>query len=114
MTDFWKRLEGLIAAYPLVIDRPRGSHHPTYPTITYPLDYGYLQRTSGGDGNEIDVWRGSMPGTELVGLVCTVDLMKADAEIKLLVGCTETDIDVVTQFHNNSHMSAIVIRRGLR
>jgi inorganic pyrophosphatase len=114
LTEFWTRLDGLIAANTLVIDRPAGSHHPGYPAIVYPLDYGYLKGTSGGDGNEIDVWRGSMPGSELVGLVCTVDLMKADAEIKLLVGCTEMDIDVVTRFHNNSHMSAIVVRRGVR
>jgi len=58
VTDFWKRLDDLVATKRLVVDRPRGNHHPRYPEMVYPLDYGYLEGTSGGDGNELDVWRG--------------------------------------------------------
>jgi inorganic pyrophosphatase len=114
MTDLWTRLDGLIASNTVVIDRPRGSRHPRYPEIVYPLDYGYLKGTSGGDGNEIDVWRGSMLGNKLTGIVCTVDIMKGDAGIKLLIGCTNNDIDTASRFLNNDYMSAIVIRRAER
>jgi inorganic pyrophosphatase len=110
--DFWKRLEELLATHELVIDRPKGTRHPKYPRFIYPLDYGYLRGTSGGDGNEIDVWRGSQAGGGLVAVVCTVDAMKRDAEIKLLIGCTEQEIDAVNRFHNEGeYTSSMIIRR---
>src|SRR5512137_2080542 len=88
---FWEYLDSLLRSAQIVIDRPRGSTHPRYPSYIYPLDYGYLEGTSAGDGQEIDVWRGSLPDKKLDAIVCTVDLLKEDAEIKLLVGCTEDE-----------------------
>jgi inorganic pyrophosphatase len=111
MVEFWARLEGLITSNKVIIDRPKGSSNPRYPECIYPPDYGYIENTSGGDGNEIDVWRGSKLGTKLVGIVCTVDITKGDAEFKLLINCTNSEINKVSQFHNNEHMSAIVIKR---
>lgn len=111
MADFWTRIDQLIAANEVVLDRPRGSRHPRYPDIVYPLDYGYLEGTSGGDGNEIDVWRGSMQEDRIVGVVCTIDISKRDTEVKLLIGCTPDEVETVFRFHNNDYMSAIVIQR---
>ena len=111
MADFWTRIDQLIAANEVVLDRPRGSRHPRYPDIVYPLDYGYLEGTAGGDGNEIDVWRGSMQEGRLVGIVCTIDISKRDTEVKLLIGCTPDEVETVFRFHNNDYMSAIVIQR---
>ena len=110
--DFWTRMDNLIASQELVIDRPKGSTHPRYPDLVYPLDYGYLKFTSGGDGNEIDVWRGSIANGPLVGIVCTVDTKKKDAEIKLLIGCTEAEIGYVESVYNeHSYMAGVIIRR---
>ena len=111
MADFWTRIDQLIAANEVVLDRPRGSRHPRYPDIVYPLDYGYLEGTAGGDGNEIDVWRGSMQEGRLVGIVCTIDISKRDTEVKLLIGCTPDEVETVFRFHNNEYMSAVVIQR---
>ena len=45
-------------------------------------------------------------------IICTVDLMKRDSEIKLLIGCTEEEINTVYEFHNDSEfMKGILIRR---
>ena len=52
---FWTQLDALVQTSELVIDRPKGSPHPRASSVVYPLDYGYLSNTSGGDGNEIDV-----------------------------------------------------------
>jgi inorganic pyrophosphatase len=110
--SFWEHLESLLESTQIVIDRPGGSSHPRYPSLVYPLDYGYLEGTSGGDGQEIDVWRGSLPESRLDAIVCTVDLLKKDAEIKLLVGCTEQEMAAVSAFHNNGgDMAAILVRR---
>jgi len=110
--SFWTRLEALVKASELVIDRPRGSAHPRFPGIIYPLDYGYLKGTSSGDGHEIDVWRGTLPEKRFDAIVCTVDIMKRDAEIKLLIGCSTADKDTVQAFHNGEYMSAILMERG--
>ncbi|MFC1949972.1 inorganic pyrophosphatase [Chloroflexota bacterium] len=111
--DFWKTLDSLIATSEIVIDRPKGSKHPRFPDLVYPLDYGYLKGTVGGDGNEIDVWQGSIAENRLVAIACTVDTMKGDAEVKLLIGCTDVEIDMVDSFHNdNDFMSCIIIRRS--
>lgn len=109
---FWLRLDSLLASAELVIDRPRGSTHPRFPALVYPLDYGYVRGVSGGDGNELDVWRGTRMDQELDAIVCTVDTLKRDAEVKLLVGCTEQEKAIVLDFHNDSeYMAAILVRR---
>jgi len=38
------------------IDRPLGSVHPKHPSLIYPINYGYIPNTVGGDGEEIDVY----------------------------------------------------------
>jgi inorganic pyrophosphatase len=110
--DFWSKLDKLIASSEIVIDRAKGSRHPEYPEIVYPFDYGYLKGTSGGDGNEIDICRGSLNGKGLAAAICTVDLKKRDAEVKLLIDCTEDEIALIERFFNTGqYMSGIIIRR---
>jgi len=110
--DFWIRLDGLIASNEIVIDRPKGSAHPRYPELVYPLDYGYVAGTSAGDGNEIDVWQGLMADKRLVAIVCTVDLVKKDTELKLIIGCNDDEIEIIKGFHNNDYMSGLVVKRS--
>lgn len=38
------------------VDRPLGSVHPKHPHIIYPVNYGYIPDTQGGDGEEMDVY----------------------------------------------------------
>jgi inorganic pyrophosphatase len=109
--DFWRALEALAAACPLVVDRPRGSAHPRYPQAIYPLDYGYLDGTRGGDGAGLDAWRGSLPEAALTAILCTVDLRQREAEIKLLLGCTPAEAQLALHFHNSGSQSAILIER---
>ena len=40
---FWQALDRLFTSLPLRIDRPKGSSHPKFPEMIYPLDYGYLE-----------------------------------------------------------------------
>lgn len=108
--DFWTFADELLAAHPLVIDRPSGCRHPRFPDFVYPLDYGYLDGTTAPDGNGIDVWRGSGPAV-VTGALCTLDALKGDAEVKLLVGCTEAEVAVVLATMNSGPMRAILISR---
>ncbi|MGN0745686.1 MAG: inorganic pyrophosphatase [Aristaeellaceae bacterium] len=109
---FWAVLDRLLASSRVVIDRPRGTAHPRYPDMIYPLDYGYLQDTAAMDGGGIDVWVGSDPARRLDAVMVTVDLVKRDSEIKLLIGCTEEEKRLVWRQHNNSEsMKGMLIRR---
>ncbi len=108
---FWTHLETLIQSSELVIDRPKGSRHPRDASVMYPLDYGYLQGTSGGDGQEVDVWRGSLPDGCFDAVVCTVDLGKRDAEIKLLLGCTAGEKEIICSFHTGVAAAAMLIEK---
>ena len=109
--DFWKALDELVSASEIVIDRPRGSAHPRFPDFIYKVDYGYLKDTASMDGAGIDVWVGS--GEKKVDAVmCIVDLMKRDSEIKILIGCTEAEKLEVYRTHNETqYMKGILIRR---
>ena len=111
-TIFWQRLDALLERCEIVIDRPRGSRHPRCPEIVYALDYGYLQGTSSNDGEGIEVWLGSDAEQRLDAVICTVDLDKGDAEMKLMVGCTEQEKEYIARFYNEwPDMGAKIVRR---
>ena len=110
--DFWQAIDKLVSSGEIVIDRPKGSVHPRFPNIKYEVDYGYIENTSSMDGGGIDLWLGSLADKQVNAIICTVDLMKRDSEIKLLIGCTEEEITTVYEFHNDSEfMKGILIRR---
>ncbi len=106
---FWQYLQRLAQTSELVIDRPKGSRHPRYPQLVYPVDYGYLAGTTAGDGAGIDVWRGSLNLSAIQGIAMTVDLTKRDAEIKLIIGCTPDEISQIKTFLNEDNMKAVIL-----
>lgn len=110
--DFWSFADQILQYSRIVVDRPRGSRHPRHPQLTYPLDYGYLEETRSGDCDGIDVWLGSRHDAGSVDAVaCTVDLEKGDAEVKLLVGCTEQETEEVARLMNSHSMRCLIVRR---
>ena len=109
--DFWNALDELVNTSEIVIDRPKGSAHPRFPDFIYRVDYGYLKNTASADGAEIDVWVGS-DDKKVDAVMCIVDLMKRDSEIKILIGCTEEEKMEVYRTHNETqYMKGILIRR---
>ena len=111
MNDFWGALNKLVAASELVIDRPKGSRHPRYTEYIYPLDFGYLADTTAMDGGGIDVWRGSKPEVTVDAIICVVDLVKRDSEIKVLIGCTQQEQEIALHAHNyTENMKGMLVR----
>jgi inorganic pyrophosphatase len=106
----WGAWEALICANGRVIDRPRGSTHPRYPASIYPLDYGYIPRTRGGDGAEVDIWLGSA-ACGLAGAILTVDRRKGDREYKLLYNTTPEEMLLALRCHNEGAMSGYLVVR---
>ena len=109
--EFWGSLDRLMREHTLVIDRPRGSAHPRYPDSIYPVDYGYLEGTKSGDGHGIDVWRGTLPDTKVQAILVTVDMNKKDMEIKIVVGCTEKEINKLYPYTESYSMASIMVKR---
>ena len=109
--DFWEALDEPAANSEIVIDKPKGTAHPKYPDFIYKVDYGYLKSTSSMDGAGIDVWVGSGE-KKIDAIMCIVDLMKKDSEIKILIGCTEEEKASVYETHNETpFMKGVLIRR---
>lgn len=111
--EFWDAIDKLIAESEIIIDRPKGTVHPKYPDFIYHVDYGYLKNTTSMDNDGIDVWLGSDSSQAVDAIMCTVDLLKRDSEIKILIGSTEAEKELVFQTHNESqYMKGILIRRN--
>lgn len=109
--EFWKTLDELVGDSIIVIDRPKGTAHPKYPDFIYKIDYGYLKETTSMDGGGIDVWIGTGE-KKIDAIMCIVDLIKRDSEIKILIGCTEEEKQIIYQTHNETeYMKGVLIRR---
>ncbi len=110
--EFWAALETLVKQSSIIIDRPKNSSHPKYLAMIYPADYGYLADTTSMDGGGIDIYRGISSSTEITGILCIVDLMKKDSEIKILLGCSKKEREEIYAFHNKTaYMKAVLIDR---
>ncbi len=110
-TEFWNALDELVNNSEIVIDRPKGTSHPKYPDFIYRVDYGYLKDTTSMDGAGIDVWVGSAE-KNVDAIMCIVDLIKKDSEIKILIGCTDEEKQIVYETHNETEfMKGILIHR---
>jgi inorganic pyrophosphatase len=108
---FWEFADLLVSASEIVIDRPGGSSHPRYHRIVYPFDYGHLAGSTGGDGEGIDIWRGSLQDIRVTGVIVTIDIYKRDTELKLLVGCTADETGFALTTHQSDSQAAVLLRR---
>lgn len=110
----WGEMDHLIVRHGVTVERKKGSHHPHYAAIIYPIDYGFIPDTCGEDGEPIDIFIGTAPRAGLLGAARTRDRRKGDTEIKLLWNCTPAEVYLVYGFLNFSpmHMTASLSLRA--
>jgi F420 biosynthesis protein FbiB-like protein len=111
ISDFWDFLDELVASSKVVIDHPKGSNHPRWADLIYPLDYGYLQGSKAPDGSDIDVWLGSSDARDVRSVLITVDLYKHDAEFDVLLGCSQPEQRAILEFTNQGKMRGQLLPR---
>ena len=99
---FWQKLDTLYLSSKLVVDRPKGTCHYKYSNLVYPVDYGYLNDTTGSDQAPIDVFRGTQKSNLIQAVVVSADILKKDCEVKLLVGCTQEEEYAILEFLNQT------------
>lgn len=109
--DFWTSLDAVVAAYPVMLDRPRGSAHPDYPDAVYPADYGYLAGTAAMDGEAVDIWIGSSGLAQADGIICAVNTAKQDIEIKILYSCTAAEMAEILAWMSRGSQHGLLVRR---
>ena len=71
----------------VTVDRPRGSRHPEYPNLYYPIPYGYVKGVPGGDGEDQDAYLLGVEEDreEFVGEVIAIIHRRNDVEDKWVV-----------------------------
>ena len=111
--DYWENLLKLVRENKIIIDREKGSRHPRFRDVIYPLNYGFLSGTTTIDGSGIDIFVGSNNSNTIQGILCTVDNLKKDAEIKILYNCNEEEIIIALEFLNKGYMRSIFIKSPL-
>ena len=96
------------------IDRPLGSSHPQHGFI-YPVNYGFLPGTTGGDGEELDAYLlGVFDPVERYTGVCIAVIHRLDDDDDKLVvapqGSTYTpgQIRALTEFQERFFTSEIL------
>ncbi|HLV49303.1 MAG TPA: Inorganic pyrophosphatase [Erysipelothrix sp.] len=105
---FWQKIDSLVLSTSIVISQPKGSHHPKYLNMIYPVDYGYLN-----DTDAIKVFKGSQKTSKIDAIMIVGDILKRDLEVKLLMGCDENDERKILQFINQTdYQKGILVRRG--
>lgn len=109
--EFWKILDQLVTESSIIIDRPKNSEHPDWESVNYPLDYGYLAGTISADGSGIDVWLGAGGEKRVTGVIYTVDGLKRDVEVKVLLGCTVDEMDTILAFHCGDNVGCQLVKR---
>ncbi|MDR2603662.1 MAG: hypothetical protein LBC11_03870 [Puniceicoccales bacterium] len=108
---FFEMFEGLIREHGITIDRPKGTPHPSFPVLIYPMDYGFINNTQSQDGEGIDVFQGDDESIGVVGVICSVNTSNRDSEVKVLYNCTEENIRTALKMMNNGPRRGILIRR---
>lgn len=112
-SKFWDMLDQIIQNG-TTIERPKNTSHPKWNNMIYPVNYGYINNTASSDGAEIDIWIGSEPNPKVVGVINIVDIVKCEAEIKVLYGCTEDEMAAIYKFHNQTNgMGGILMKRNM-
>lgn len=98
----------------VIVDRPIGSRHPSYPDMIYPVNYGFIEGVPGGDGEDQDAYILGIdsPLTEFTGEVCAVIHREDDNETKWIVtpagiSLSETKIYTDTLFQEKYFRSRV-------
>ncbi len=110
---FWQKIDTLFLSGDLVIERPKGSSHPLYANMVYPVDYGYLKGLTAADFERVDVFCGSGSRSEVSGIVVCADILKKDLAVKFIVGCSaDEENEVLEMLNQTDFQKCVVMHRG--
>ncbi|MBQ0064741.1 MAG: Inorganic pyrophosphatase [Firmicutes bacterium] len=109
---FWQKLDTILLSSTVVIDSYKGSHHPVFTALTYPVDFAHLEDAFDNNEKRIRIYKGS-ESNKVVGIVISADVLEKDCFVTVLVGCSEQERHDVLQFMNQMEcQKCIYVTRG--
>ena len=99
----------------VTVDRPLGTAHPKHPNIRYPVNYGFIEGITAGDGEEQDAYILGVnePIKEFSGKVIAIIHRFDDIEEKLVVapeGISFTKDEIMQQVNFQEQFFKIEIK----
>ena len=100
----------------VTVDRPLGSYHPKHEDMYYPINYGYIEGITAGDGEEQDAYIIGIdePVKEFTGRVIAIIHRYDDVEEKWVVApenshFTKIEIMEKVEFTEKYYNSEIIM-----
>ena len=110
---FWQKVDTLFLASGFCQTRKKGDIHPVFKNLIYPTDYGYVPDTNSVSGDGVSVYAGSGDRSTITALVVAADILAKELDVKILIGCTEEQVEDVLRFLNQTdYQKTVLIRRG--
>ncbi len=110
---FWQKVDTLFLSSKLEITRRKGQVHPDFQNLIYPVNYGHLEDTSSASPEGVSAYVGSAAHSIVTALIVSADILKKDLDVKMLIGCTDEEIEEVLRFLNQTDFQkTVLIRRG--
>ena len=107
---FWQKVDTLFHSSSVKITKKKGDHHDEFHNLVYPMKY--LTDTKGSNGNGISVYVGS-GSSKVSALVVACDILMKELDVKMLIGCSEEEIEEVLRFLNQTEFQkTVLIKRG--
>lgn len=73
---FWQKVDTLILSSTVCLSHPKGSAHPQYPAMIYPVDYGYLKDTMSTESDPVHLYVGTDSDKRVNAIVISADILK--------------------------------------
>lgn len=111
---FWQKIDTLVFSSKFVLARQKGETHPEYKNLVYPVNYGHFVDLAAEDTEDgLAVFKGTGNSMTVNALIVAADILQKDLEAKLLIGCTEEEVELILRFLNQTDFQkTILVRRG--
>ncbi|MCR4952054.1 MAG: Inorganic pyrophosphatase [Solobacterium sp.] len=110
---FWQKVDTLYLSSGFKQTRKKGDVHPVFKNLIYPTDYGHVKDTRSVSGEGVSVYAGTLSRSKITALVVAADILAKELDVKILVGCTEEEVEAVLRFLNQTdYQKTVLIRRG--
>lgn len=110
---FWQKLDTLILSGSRERLAEAGEPSPDYPRLVYPTEYAKIGEVSENGGTPLYCFIGSQKEKRASALIVQADILERELLVKVLIGCTEDEIERIIKFINAAEFQkAILIRRG--
>lgn len=73
------------------------------------MDCGYLEDARAVDGADVNRFIGSPDSKRVTGAMCTIDIIKKDCELKILIGCTQAEMDLIYNHLNSPNFFSVYL-----